>query len=213
MSPRRAKATQGRVGDDPATALREHLIATAEQLLTEHQVGSITTRQIARTAGVSDGVLYNYFADKNDLIVEALVRRYAQELARFGADLPQPGTGTVRDNLIAFATAIHELIASTLPVVAGLLSEAALLHRFIVELHREPVGPERLRRPLADYLSAEQSLGRLGDFPLDAALSMIMGPAMMLGFSELIGGVPRHVLAAGIPDIVDTLLKGIAPAA
>lgn len=65
MSPRRAKATLGRVGTDPATALREHLVDTAERLLAEKQVGAITTREIARAAGVSDGVLYNYFADKD----------------------------------------------------------------------------------------------------------------------------------------------------
>ncbi len=94
MSPRRARAVSGLDGD-PATALREHLIDVAERLLSERQVSAITTRDIARTAGVSDGVLYNYFADKNDLLLTALVRRYGRIVARFEADLPQPGTATV----------------------------------------------------------------------------------------------------------------------
>src|SRR5690349_17179224 len=98
MSPRRANATRGRVTDDPATALREHLIDTAEQLLTQRHVGAITTREIARSAAVSDGVLYNYFADKHELLLAALVRRYTQVLSRFEADLPQAGTGTVEAN-------------------------------------------------------------------------------------------------------------------
>src|SRR5262249_61477702 len=78
MSPRWAKATRGRAGNDPATALREHLINTAEKLLTEKQAGAITTREIARAAGVADGVLYNHFADKHDLILAAPIPRDAQ---------------------------------------------------------------------------------------------------------------------------------------
>ncbi|WP_213454837.1 TetR/AcrR family transcriptional regulator [Rhizomonospora bruguierae] len=210
MSPRRTVAARGRAGEDPAAALRAQLVDAAERLLTEGQIGSVTTRQIARAAGVSDGVLYNYFADKHELVVEALIRRYTRELGGFEAGLPQPGAGAVRENLIAYTTAIHNLVAGTLPVAAGLMSEPALLHRFVVEVHREPLGPQRLRQPLADYLRAEQRLGRLGDFPIDATLAMIMGPAILLGITEVVGGVSRDVLGAGIPAIVDTLLTGIA---
>ncbi|MFB9238642.1 TetR/AcrR family transcriptional regulator [Plantactinospora siamensis] len=211
MSPRRARATRGRAGDDPAVALRQQLVDTAERLLAERQVGAITTREIARAAGVSDGVLYNYFADKYDLLVAALLRRYAGELATFERDLPAPGTGEVRANLVSYAEAVHKLIADTLPVVTGLMSEPTLLHRFMVEIHREPMGHHRLIGPLADYLTGERRLGRLGDFPLDATVTMIIGSAMMLGFAEVVGGVARGELARGVPDIIDTLLAGIAP--
>ena len=209
MSPRRARAVRGRVGDDPATALREHLIDTAEKLLAERQVSTITTRDIARSAGVSDGVLYNYFADKHELVVAALVRRYAGSVARFDTDLPEPGTGTVEDNLITFAQAAVDLVAETLPTAAGLMSEPVLLHRFIDEIHRQPFGPHRMRQPIADYLTGEQQLGRLGTFDIESAITLIMGPAIMLGFTALITGAPREVLAEQVPGIVHTLLTGI----
>ena len=69
----------------------------------------------------------------------------------------------------------------------------------------------RLRHPIAEYLVAERKLGRLGEFDVDAVLSMIMGPAIMLGFTELVGGVPRDVLVTRLPDVIRTLIKGIAP--
>ncbi len=53
--------------------LRELLIDAADRLLADRQVSAITTRDIARAAGLSDGVLYNYFANKNDLVVVALL--------------------------------------------------------------------------------------------------------------------------------------------
>jgi AcrR family transcriptional regulator len=202
---------RGRVGADPGTALREHLIDAAEKLLAEKPVTTITTRDIARTAGVSDGVLYNYFADKHDLLVAALVRRYGGLMARFDSGRPEPGTGTVEGNLKAYAVASLDLVAEALPVVPGLISEPALLHRFFVAIHTEPFGPHRMRQPIADYLAAEQRLGRLGDFDVDAAVGLIMGPAIMLGATELMSGTPRTELAEEFERIVRTMLTGLGP--
>jgi AcrR family transcriptional regulator len=200
---------RGRAGDDPGTALREHLIDAAERLLADKQVATITTRDIARAAGVSDGVLYNYFADKHELVVAALVRRYGVLMTMFDTGLPVPGTGTVEDNLKAYAVASLDLVAETLPVVSGLLSEPALLHRFIAAIHTEPFGPHRMRQPIAGYLAAEQRLGRLGDFDVDAAVALVMGPAIMLGATEVMSGTPRPELAEQFRRIVHTLLTGL----
>jgi hypothetical protein len=68
-----------------------------------------------------------------------------------------------------------------------------------------------LRQPIADYITGEQRLGRLGEFPTEAALSLIIGPTLMLGVTELVGGAPRATVVAAIPDIVHTLVNGIAP--
>ena len=202
---------QGRVGDDPAVALRELLIDTAEKLLAERQVSAITTRDIARAAGVSDGVLYNYFSDKYELLVAALVRRYEASLERFGADLPAAGTATVEENLNTYLRAALELVTTTLPAVSGLMSEPALLHRFIAAMHTEPLGPYRLHQPIADYLGAERRLGRLGDFDEESALSLVVGPAMVLGIAHVVGGRAPEELAGQIPGIVRTLLNGLQP--
>jgi AcrR family transcriptional regulator len=211
MSPRRAKAVRGRVGDDPATALREHLIDTAEKLLAEQPVSAITTRDIARTAGLSDGVLYNYFADKNELLVTALTRRFATALERFERDLPRPGTETVEHNLVRYAQATLDLVASTLPIAGGLMSELTLLHRFIGEIHSQPFGPQRMRQPIADYLVAEQQLGRLGEFDPEPVITLIIGPAVVLGFNGLLLAQPQYELSEQLPAIVHTLLHGLNP--
>src|SRR5262245_13050623 len=129
MSPRPAKAVRGRIGDDPASALRDLLVETADRLIGERPASAITTREIARAAGVSDGVLYNYFADKNDLIITALLRRHTETLRRYDLALPEPGTATVAENLAACARAAIDLVTGTLPSAGALLSEPALLHR------------------------------------------------------------------------------------
>jgi AcrR family transcriptional regulator len=68
MSPRSARALAGREGD-AGVLLREHLLDTADRLLAQGDVATITARALARAADVSDGVLYNHFADKNDVLL------------------------------------------------------------------------------------------------------------------------------------------------
>jgi AcrR family transcriptional regulator len=211
MSPRRAKAVRGRVGDDPATALREHLIDSAERLLAERQVSTVTTREIARAAGVSDGVLYNYFTDKYDLIVAALLRRYTGLVGGFTDGLPAPGTATVEANLVAYARATLDLFTQALPMMGGLMSEPALLHRLMHAMHEHPYGPHLLRQPLIDYLAAEQRLGRLGVFDPGTAASLLVGTSLMLGFAHVIPNSPADHTAEAVPEIVHTLLRGLNP--
>jgi AcrR family transcriptional regulator len=213
MSPRRAKAIEGRAGDDPATALREHLIDTAERLLAERPVTAITTRDIARAAGVSDGVLYNYFTGKHDLLVAALLRRYAALADAFAAGLPEPGTGTVAGNLHAYGRAILAFHGDLLPIGLGLFNEPALLHRFLDAIHGHLHGPQQAEHRLAHYLAGEQALGRLaGDVDPVATTTLLTGGCLSL----VIAG---HVLPAGVgpdpaarlPAMVDTLLRGMTP--
>lgn len=211
MSPRRAKAVSGRVGDDPAIALREHLIDAAERLLAQRQVSAITTRDIARAASVSDGVLYNYFTDKNDLLLTALVRRYGRILAEFGSDLPEPGTGTVEGNLVTYLEAALDLIAQTLPITAGLLGEPALLHGFIAAIHHEPFGPHQVLHPIGDYLAGEQRLGRLAPADVRAATTLLFGAAFVQASATLVGGRRRDEVAGELPATVRVLLAGLSP--
>lgn len=211
MSPRRAKALQGRAGDDPATALRDHLIDTAERLIADRVISTITTRDIARTAGVSDGVLYNYFADKNDLLLAAMTRRYARVVERFQADHPEPGSNTVAENLLLYGRSMLELMSQALPVAAGLIHEPALLHGFIAAIHTEPYGPHQVQGPLLAYVRGEQELGRIGPVVPEAVFAMLFGSTMMLAVSILIGGQAREHVEHDLPSVVETMMRGLAP--
>ena len=208
MSPRRAKAVRGRAGDDPATALREHLIEVADKLLNERQIAAITTRDIARTAGVSDGVLYNYFADKHELVLTALVRRFDRLVSGFEADLPEPGSSTVQANLLRYAQALLDLHIQVLPMAAGLLNEPVLLHRLVAEIHRPP-GPQRFQYLMREYLLGERRVGRLPAVDVDAATTLLIGATAVLAISSLTGQRRPDELTGWLPGIVTTLVYGL----
>jgi AcrR family transcriptional regulator len=205
MSPRRAAAVKETPGD-PGTALREHLVASAQTLLAERQVTSITARDLAREASVSDGVLYNYFADKNELLLTALLRRFDELLDDFGAELPAPGTGSVEENVRAYAEALYTFDVDGFPLLAKLLGDPPLLQRFLVETHRRPVYSDRVRKPVVDYLAGERRRRRIAGVDPEAAADLLIGAIAQLALTTVTGGRPQ---ARRLAAVVDTLLKGI----
>ena len=211
MSPRRARAVARRVDVDPATALREHLVDTAEKLLTERQITTITTRDIALAAGVSDGVLYNYFADKNELLLVALLRRYKGAVTRFEASLPEAGTATVEANLNVFACAQLEMQSDVLPIMTGLIPDSVLLRRFVEEMHGQPLGPQHTMERLTDYITAEQRLGRVPEtVDPDAVNTMLMGATALLALTSLLSPADARLqISEQLPLIVGTLMRGL----
>ena len=212
MSPRRAKAVVGRVGDDPATALREHLIDAAERLTAQAPITTITTRDIARAAGVSDGVLYNYFSDKNELLVAAMLRQYRRLIDEFQKLIPEPGTGTVEENLASIGGALFALEGEFVPMIAGLLVDPALFHRLFAAIHQEPFGIDQLRNPLTAYLEGEQRLGRIpADVDRGAVAILLMGSTSVMALAaQFMPGAP-NVGASGVRAMVDALLRGLRP--
>jgi AcrR family transcriptional regulator len=191
-------------------ALREKLVDAASRLLASRQVSGITTRDIARTAGLSDGVLYNYFQNKNDLLATALLRGYGEQVELFASRMPVAGTQTVETNLVQFAEAMMTLVDATLPVVAGLVAEPELMHRFIADIHGEEYGPQRSLGGIEVYLSAEQRLGRLGAFDASAAATLFIGSMITLGIGGVLGGQQESSSRAQVPALIATLLRGLA---
>jgi AcrR family transcriptional regulator len=203
---------QGRAGDDPASALRDPHVDTAERHVAERVVSTITTRDIARAAGVSDGVLYNYFADKQELLLAALVRRYARVVEAFQGDQPEPGTGTVAENLLRYGRSMLELMTQALPAAAGLIHEPPLLHQFVAAIHTEPFGPHQVQRPILEYVRAEQRLGRIGPIVPEAVFAMLFGSTIMLALSILMGGgQAREHVEHDLPTVIETMMRGLAP--
>ncbi|MFB4312011.1 TetR/AcrR family transcriptional regulator [Actinomadura sp. GTD37] len=204
MSPRKAAAL--RAGD---RTLREHLIATAERMMAERGAAGLTVRAIAREAGVADGVLYNHFAAKEELLAHAL-RARAEAIGRTLGPLPEAGGGTVEENLRAYVRHGLTVHRELLPALAGLVAQPDVLARFSALSG----GDADWRARLAGYLRAERDLGRLApDAPVDAAVSMIVGACHEPVLSVLFQGeeLARRAPADSADGLVAVVLRGIGP--
>ena len=214
MSPRRARVLSE---ESSPGALRRHLIAVTQRLLAAHGGAPLTTRQIAREAQVSDGVLYNHFSDKDDLVVTALAAQAKESADAFLAALPMPGSATLEQNLRIIAEAALALHRSTLPLLTSLFGSAPLFHSLVTAMHSDP-GPRQPFIATIEYLRAEQALARASaDADPAAAAELLFGACQL---RALIGHLqpPNVVVPAGGPDeagdltaVVTTLTRALRP--
>lgn len=215
MSPRKAAAVPG------SESLPAHLIATAERLIARHGAAGLTVRAIAKEAGVADGVLYNHFADKEELIARALLA-HVRTVERSLPALPDgSGEGDLETGLRAYVDYGVALHLAILPAFAGLLAQPGVLARFaelgggpgLLQKHAE--GPEGLRGALTRYLRAGQAAGKVAArADAEAAATMVVGACHELILPHLFAGTPAGEIRVppGFTDrLVTTCLSGIAP--
>jgi AcrR family transcriptional regulator len=78
---------------------------------------------------VADGALYNYFEDKEDLLARALLVHVGSVMSD-APRMPQPGTGTVAQNLELFVEGGLAVLERVAPAFAGLQLQPRVLVRF-----------------------------------------------------------------------------------
>jgi AcrR family transcriptional regulator len=146
--------------------LREHLIATAARLIGQRGSAGLSVREIAGEAQVADGALYNYFEDKEDLLAHALLVHVGAVMDS-APPVPEPGTGTVAENLSFFIDRGLAVLTRVLPAFAGLISQPKVLSRFHAMVGGDPafVGTAAAEREgeLRDDAGAPGDAGGPGD--------------------------------------------------
>jgi AcrR family transcriptional regulator len=198
------------------TGTRAQLVEAAERVLRTRGLARATTKEIAREAGCAEGTLYLHFADKLDL-VRAVHERLLPAFVELVKQLPErAGTGTVAGNLTELADGALRLYRDLLPLGSSLFADPELLGRFRALLAERGGGPQRAWAPVADYLRAEQALGRVDPAADPAAAAvLLLGACQQLVFVELMTG-PENLPFRDRPDpaaeLVATLLAGLAPA-
>jgi AcrR family transcriptional regulator len=182
--------------------IESRLVDAAASLLAERETTAVTAREVARRAGLSDGVLYNYFEDKPELVLAALTRSFERLAAELEAALPEPGSGAIEERLLRVARALLRFHERSWPMIASVAADPALLRRFLHAIHAPDQYADRVRRPLAGWLAAERRLGRLaGD--VGAAADLLIGGTAILALNGERGARRLRKLTA-------TLLEGVA---
>ncbi len=162
------------------------------ELLTEVGFGGLTIDAVAHRAGVGKATIYRRWDGKEQLVLDAL--------AAGRIPVPQPDTGTLRDDLLAYYLPLADIEAQqgAVRLMPALAAEAAVdpdladrLHAFVSDR----------RAPVAGILRRAQERGEVNDdVDIELVVDLLTGAIMYrLYFS---GAVVDE-------DVIRRLLEGV----
>ena len=185
----------------------QRMLETTVQLVAAHGYEGASTKEIARVAGVSKGLLHYHFESKEELLLQALSYLAEQIAADIQGRANRPGPALER--LLAAANDLYELLLSNRTRTA-----------FLTEIYATSIHSERLRARLGSYRRRERDLveeslaAAIGEFsdqfvlPMDRLASMIQ--TLMLGVSVQSAVIPDDVeLARRWEDILQFIITGM----
>jgi len=219
VAARRARVLRGQQAGDHPQALRRHLIGVTQRLLAAHGLTGLTTRAIAREAEVSDGVLYNHFADKDDLVVAALAEQVAALGAGLHARCPRAGAQDLRAGLTGYVRLCQTFLDEALPVVGSLASRPDLVPALLDRIHAGEAPPQLLWGELCDFVEGEQALGTASpDVDPHTVAHVIFGACQLRSLADLFTRHSAFVPPGHPPDpaadldrLVTLVLRACAP--
>ncbi len=191
--------------------MRARILDAALAVLTERGILALTTKEIARAAGCSEGSLYTYFANKESLLLAVMAERLPPFIPLLHAMLERAGEDTLLDHLREVARLAAQFYQKLTPIAASVLASPELSEG----LRSKGLGPHRANQSLATYLRIEQRLGRIrAGVDVDVVATLLLGAcqqrAMNMRFLEQTPDDEADSRFAA--DIVAALMHGLCPA-
>ena len=189
---------------------RSDILRAAEKLVRARGLSGVTTRQISKEVGCSEGALYVHFKGRLELLLAMLEESLPTMLLPLEILQESLGRGSAQDNLVQALKGIFKFHQRVVPATAGLFAEPALLAAYRNSLKGQGKGPHLSMRVLADYIRSEQRLGRI-DSQADAnyAASLIMSSSFFRAFVEQFFGTP---MSPAWREFAKELIATITPA-
>lgn len=193
---------------------RTRIIDAARGVIQEKGLTGATTKEIAHAAGVSEGSLYNHFKNKSELFLYVIGELPANFIGLVEGLAGRAGQGTVRSNLEEVGTAALTFYGASIPMGASFFSEPELLALHRQELKAQNAGPHLPNRAVADYLRAEQRLGRVrAGIDPEATAYLLLGACFQQAYWTQFLGEEVSAATGGrfVANVLDMLHQGLEP--
>jgi AcrR family transcriptional regulator len=160
-------------------ARRNQILDAAAQVFAEKGFHRATTREIAGTAGISEGTIYNYFDSKESLLIGLLVR--LAQLESLNDELMDALQSDVREFFVAIFSQRSSRIQQAQEMVKAVLPEVLVNPELREQFYRQFV--LRIAAVLEGYIQTRVDLGHIR--PVDAALTTRVIQSVFVGLLVL----------------------------
>jgi len=189
-------------------ARRNQILDAAAKVFAEKGFHHASTKEIARTAGIAEGTIYNYFASKSDLVIGIMTR--LAELESLDKELVEALQGNVRDFFVA--TFRHRMgrIQQGQEMLQAILPEVLVDRELRERFRRQYV--LRVATMIEQYVQAQIELGCMR--PVDVPLTVRAIQSMFIGLLVLriLGDEPLQSRWDDVPEVLTTLVfDGLSP--
>ena len=188
------------------------ILEAAAQLLRDKGISGTTTREIARAAGLSDAAIYSHFKSRGELLNALIPASLVDYRGSADAFLKRVGKGTIKGNLRFLMNLARDFYIEASPKIALILVEPELFN----DPGNRPISHAKTSKAetfMADYIRAEQRMGRINEEADAAAIgAIIIATAFYEGFTAgLMGTAFTAIRPSSADSIIDVLIVGLAP--
>ena len=208
LDPRKSGRSRGR----PRGAAREAILAAAWELIVEDGLAHLTTREVARRAGVSEASIFYHFEDKIGLL-EAVMVSGLEPLRKLDVDLiERQENEPVDEMLLDLAKGLERYLGQVLPVVETVQADGALRAEFATRIAKHGLGPQRGVQLVARHLVAMQRDERADpDADVEAVGFLLVGACLLRTWHRRVTGTKKRVGMPELPRVVEALSQLLAP--
>ncbi len=183
----------------------EQLLAAARTAFMEHGPAA-STREIARRAHISEGVLFQRFGTKSELFFAAMV----PPILNLGSSpIKAVPAAAARRKLESLVVRLVEYFRETVPVLGPLMTQSEF--RFEEFARRHPKSSlVMLRQELAELIAEEQRHGNIGPGPVGPIALLLISLGLTIGVFEHLSAHDAPFPDAFIKSTVECLWRGLA---
>ncbi len=194
----------------PPSGGREAILAATLELLRERGIARLTTREVAKRAGVSEASVFYHYRDRAGLVRAVFIEglRPLQAFAEGGL------TGSDHAHvLLGLSEAIERFLDHALPVMMAAQSDTELRDTMATYLDDHGLGPHQGVRIVAAYLAAEQQTGRVEPTIDPEAIGLLLVGASFLRSAQrqIMGHADPNLPA--MPGAITMIERLLRPAA
>jgi TetR/AcrR family fatty acid metabolism transcriptional regulator len=201
-------ATQDPIREQLVAARRNQILDAAAKVFAEKGFHRATTKEIAQVAGVSEGTIYNYFANKGDLVIGIITR-----LAKFDqldSEFAQAFQSDARGLLTAIFRDRTGRIEQNMEMIRAVLPEILISPELRERFYQQFV------LPIAEFIEknvqARVEMGYLQAANVPLTVRAVQGMFVGLLILRILGDKPLQAGWNDMPEVVTALIfDGLRP--